>query len=210
MSTPSAWGLTYEQVISLCWLAYAGQGTVGQWKFSDGTMWTLNEVNEVGIFRAVLVTSPTGKKILSYSGTDDPADWIDNVLQRVISLSPQYTYAAAIGRYYSPDIVVGHSLGGGLASYTAVRLGLETATFNPAPLSLFNGLPQYVYGGKVTNYVVRGEALDLMDTYDPSSSRIGKIYYVQSSGTNPIEKHLINFLVGFVAPKRVPFYSKFR
>ena len=88
MSTPSAWGLTYEQVISLCWLAYAGQGTVGQWKFSDGTMWTLNEVNEVGIFRAVLVTSPTGKKILSYSGTDDPADWIDNVLQRVISLSP--------------------------------------------------------------------------------------------------------------------------
>lgn len=204
MAAPSAWGLTYEQVISLCWLAYAGQGTVGQWKFSDGTLWTLAEVNELGSFRAVVVKSPAGKTILSYAGTDDNFDWVDNASQEVFGLAPQYTYASVLGVYYSPDIVTGHSLGGGLASYTGVYRGIETATFNPAPLL---NPPS---GGKVINYVVKGEGLDLLDNYDGArTSRVGTINYVQSNGLNPVDKHLIKNLVGFVPPTRVSFYSRF-
>lgn len=206
MSAPNAWGLTYNQVISLCWLAYAGQGTEGQWKFSDGTLWTLNEVNEVGSFRAVLVTSPSGKKILSFSGTDGllTFDWVANAMQEVIGLAPQYTYASALGVYYSPDVVVGHSLGGGLATYTGVYRGIQTATFNPAPLV---NPPS---SSKVINYVVKGEGLDILDKYDGTrTTRVGPIHYVQSTGLNPVDKHLIKNLVGFVAPTRVSFYSKF-
>lgn len=209
MAAPSAWGLTYEQVISLCWLAYAGQGVVGRWKFSDGTMWNLTEVNELGSFRAVLVSSPNSKKILCYAGTDDLLDWADNVSQRLLSMSGQYSYAAAIGLYYRPDIVVGHSLGGGLASYTGIHQARETATFNPAPLSLPNAVPGLLLSGKVINYVVKGEGLDLLDTVDVGSTRIGTIHYVQSTGTNPVEKHVIKNLVGFTAPTKTSFYDRF-
>jgi hypothetical protein len=210
MAAPSAWGLTYMQVVGLCWLAYAGQGTVGRWKFSDGTMWTLDEVNEPGSFRAVVVTSPRGKKILAISGTDDTFDWVDNASQRLLSLSGQYSYATATALYYQPDIVVGHSLGGGMASYVGIRLALETATVNPAPLSLPNAAPGAVLGGKVVNYVAPGEGLDLLDRYDPFSTRIGTIHYVASNGTNLVEKHLLKNLVGFQAPVRVSFYDRFK
>jgi hypothetical protein len=207
MTAPNAWGLTYEDVIGLCWLAY--EGTAGRWMFGSGSFWNVTTVNAPLNFRAVLVTSPEGKKILSFSGTDSglSPDWLDNIQQGLTGMSWQYSYAAGISMYYRPDIVVGHSLGGGLASYVAIHQGRNAATINPAPLYMgitptgnFSNLPlKIIFNNKVINYVAKGEALDLLDTL-PSMARVGTIHYVPSIGTNPVEKHLLRYLAAYVAP----------
>ncbi len=206
MPGPSFWGLAYEEVIGLCWLAYAGQGTVGRWRFGNGTFWNLTTVIEPLNFRAVVVTSPTGKKILSFSGTDAglSPDWLDNIQQGLTGYSWQYGFAAGLGVIHNPDIVVGHSLGGGLASYVAIHQARYTSTINPAPLNLTGlgggNIPgRVLFHSKVKNYVVKGEALDLLDIL-PNMDRVGAIHYVPSIGTNPVEKHLIRYLADYVAP----------
>jgi hypothetical protein len=206
MSAPNAWGLTYQDVVSLCWLAYGGQGKVGNWQFPGGGTWNLTTIIEPLNFRAVVVTSPSGKKILSFSGTDGgmSPDWLDNISQGLTGLSWQYAFAAGVALAHNPDIVVGHSLGGGLASYVAIHQGRKAATINPAPLHLlgFNGgniIGRVLFSDKVVNYVVRGEALDLLDIL-PNMDRPGAIHYVPSNGTNPVQKHLLNNLTGFTAP----------
>lgn len=206
MSAPSAWGLTYQDVVSLCWLAYGGQGVVGNWTFPGGGIWNLTTVIEPLNFRAVVVISPSGKKILSFSGTDSgpSPDWLDNIQQGLTGMSWQYAFAAGVGIAHNPDIVVGHSLGGGLASYVAIHQGRNCATINPAPLHLLgagggNIVGRVLFSSKVVNYVAKGEALDLLDIL-PGMDRPGTIHYVPSNGTNPVEKHLIKNLTGFVAP----------
>ncbi len=202
----SAWGLSYQDVLGLCWLAYSGQGTEGRWRFQTGTLWNLTDVTEPGNFRAVVVTSPSGKKILSFSGTDSgpSPDWLDNITQGLTGLSWQYSFAAATGMYFRPNIVVGHSLGGGLASYVAIHQGRSAATVNPAPLHLTgvtggNLIPRLINDDKVINYVARGEALDLLN-YLPSMERVGTVHYVPTTGSDPIQKHLLSYFSGFVPP----------
>lgn len=215
MSAPSAWGLTYQDVVSLCWLAYGGQGIEGKWKFPSGSIWELTTVIEPLNFRAVVVKSPTGKKILSFSGTDSgpSPDWIDNIQQGLTGMSWQYAFAAGVGIAQNPDVVVGHSLGGGLATYVGIHQGRNTATINPAPLNLLgqnggNVLGRVLFSSKVVNYVVKGEALDLLDIL-PNMDRPGAIYYVPSNGSNPVQKHLLNNLTGFAAPTFVSAMQKF-
>jgi pimeloyl-ACP methyl ester carboxylesterase len=203
MPEPSTWGLKYEEVVGLTWLAYKGQGTVGRWRFPNaGSVWNLTAVYQVLNFRAVLVEGP--KRILSFSGTDQLTDWGDNIQQGLLGLSPQYLGALAVALQARPEIVVGHSLGGGLASYVAIYQGRRAATVNPAPLNinLASGLPMIINNGSVFNYVVRGEALDVLDTYTLGMRRIGRIHYVSSTGTDLVAKHLLPNLVGFNAPVR--------
>lgn len=115
--------------------------------------------------------------------------------------------------YYRPDIVVGHSLGGGLASYVAIRQGKTAATINPAPLNLMgaggSNVPgRIVFNNKVLNYVVNGEALDLLikgqflDVLNvlPPIARVGTVNYVPSIGADPLQKHLLRYLSTYVAP----------
>lgn len=206
MSTPGAWGLSYEDVIGLSWMAYAGQGTRGRWRMASGT-WEITNVLEEGSYRAVTVMSPGGKKVLSFAGTDDIMDWGDNVEQGLIGFSPQYMLARVHALFVNPDIVTGHSLGGGLASYAAINNFIEAATINPAPLNLTgilgtNILPRLVNSGKVINYVVPGEALDILDNVAPNMRRVGTIHNVSSGGSSPIDKHLIPNLTAFRAPTR--------
>jgi hypothetical protein len=59
-----------------------------------------------------------------------------------------------------------------------------------------------INNGKVVNYVVRGEALDLLDRYAPNMRRIGTIHYVPSVGSDAVAKHLLPNLSGFTAPVR--------
>ena len=202
MSTQNAFGLTYEDVIGLSWLAY--EGTVGRWRFGNGKFWEITTVNETFNFRAVVVTSSEGKKILSFSGTDSglTPDWIDNLMQGTTGMSWQYSYAAGVALYHRPDMLVGHSLGGGLASYVAIHQGRNAATINPAPLHLVgagNGPLMVIFKNKVINYVAKGEALDLLDIL-PSMARVGTINYVPSIGKDPIQKHLLRYLAAYVAP----------
>lgn len=205
MSVPDAWGLKYEEVVGLTWLAYKGQGTPGTWNFPNaGSSWSLTNVFERGSFRAVLVK---GKKtILSFSGTDDLADWGDNVGQGLTGVSGQYAYALYVARTNAADLVVGHSLGGGLASYVAIYGGKQCATVNPAPLNinLASGIGMIRNNDLVVNYVAAGEALDILDGAMVNMRRVGKIYNVPSTGGwNPVARHLLGNLSGFTAPVKV-------
>jgi hypothetical protein len=205
MSVPDAWGLKYEEVVGLTWLAYKGQGTPGNWSFPNaGSTWNLVSVFERGSFRAVLVK---GKKtVLSFSGTDDGADWGDNVGQGLTGISGQYAYALYIARSNASDLVVGHSLGGGLASYVAIYGGRQAATVNPAPLNInaASGLAMLKNNDLVVNYVAPGEALDLLDAAMLNMRRVGKIYNVPSTGGySPVARHLLPNLSGFSAPVKV-------
>lgn len=204
MAVASAWGLKYEEIVGLSWLAYNGQGIVGRWRFPNaGSVWNLTRVYQVLSFRAVLIEGE--KKILSFSGTDEGLDWLDNVQQGLTGLSAQYLGALGLASRVNPDIVIGHSLGGGLASYVGIYQGRQTATVNPAPLNInpVSGLPIIIRGGKVVNYVVLGEALDLLDKAAFNMTRVGTIHYVPSTGTSPVAKHLLNNLNGFVAPVKI-------
>ena len=204
MSVPDAWGLKYQEVVGLAWLAYKGKGDVGHWRFPNaGSVWNVTRVYQVLNFRAVLVEGE--KKILSYSGTDDLADWGDNISQGLLGASPQYLGALALAKRTQPDIVVGHSLGGGLASYVGIYQGKHTATVNPAALNInpISGIPMILHNNRVINYVVRGEVLDLLDRTMPNMRRIGKIHHVPSNGSSPIQKHSLANLSGFVTPVRI-------
>ncbi|HEY0657813.1 MAG TPA: hypothetical protein VGD05_05040 [Pyrinomonadaceae bacterium] len=206
MPVPDAWGLKYEEVVGLSWLAYSGQGIIGNWRFPNvGSIWRLTRVYQVLNFRAVFVESP--KRILSFSGTDAgmSPDWLDNIQQGLTGLSAQYLAALALAATVQTDVVVGHSLGGGLASYVSIYQGKKAATVNPAALNInaASSIPMLVNNGKVVNYVAPGEALDLLDKTAPTMRRIGTIHYVPSNGADPIAKHLLNNLTGFAAPVKV-------
>lgn len=205
MSIPSAWSLEYMEVVSLAWLAYKGQGTPGKWKFSNGSTWDLTGVVERGNFRAVVVKN-SKKTVLSFSGTDDTSDWLDNAAQGLTGVSWQYAFALMVARANAADIVVGHSLGGGLASYVGVYGGKQCATVNPAPLNInpLSGIAMIKNGNLVINYVASGEALDILDTIAINMMRPGRIYNIPSSGGhNPVNRHLLNYLTDFKAPTKV-------
>ncbi|MGI8786679.1 MAG: hypothetical protein ACR2HG_02810 [Pyrinomonadaceae bacterium] len=202
MSYPDAWGLKYEEVMSLAWLAYKGHGTNGTWNFPNaGSTWTIENVFEQGSFRAVLVTGR--KRILSLSGTDDAGDWVDNIGQGLTGISGQYLRAVHLAGATAPDVVVGHSLGGGMASYCAIYNGRQAATINPAPLNInpVSAVQMFRRHGLVINYVAPGEVLDILDKTMINMKKIGRIIPVSSNGgANPISRHSIANLVGFVEP----------
>lgn len=205
MSVPDAHGLKYEEVVSLAWLAYKGQGTPGNWSFPGaGSTWTVANIFERGSFRAALIK---GKKtVLAFSGTDDLADWGDNVGQGLTGISWQYAYALMLARTNASDIVVGHSLGGGLASYVAIYGGRQCATVNPAPLNInaASGIGMLRNSSLVINYVAPGEALDVLDAVMLNMRRVGKIYNVASTGGwSPVARHLLGNLEGFSAPVKI-------
>lgn len=204
MSVPNAWGLKYMEVASLTWLAYKGQGTPGKWNFATGGTWELTRVIERGNFRAVVVKN-SEKTVLSFSGTDEGTDWLDNAAQGLTGISWQYAYALMVSRANAANIVVGHSLGGGLATYVAIYGGKYCATVNPAPMNinLASGVAMIRNGDLVINYVAAGEALDILDTIAPNMIRPGRIYNVASSGGyNPVNRHLLSYLTGFTAPTK--------
>jgi len=177
MSNPDAWGLKYEEVQSLTWLACKGRGTAGNWSFpNSGGTWTVANVYEKGSFRAVLVKGR--KTVLSISGTDDAGDWVDNAGQGLGGVSGQYLYALKLAKSTAPDIVVGHSLGGGMASYCAIYGGRLAATINPAPLNIniVSGIAMLKNGNLVINYVVGGEILDILDSAMLNMKKVGRTF----------------------------------
>ena len=203
MSTPDAWGLSFPEVMGLTWLAYKGNGMVGRWNINGGT-WNVRSVYEQGSFRAVLVEGRDN--VLSFSGTDDGGDWVDNVGQGVAGASGQYIHALRLALQTSANIVVGHSLGGGLAAYCGIYARKRAATINPAPLNinLASLVGMAANQNLVINYVAPGEVLQLLNSVAPNMCLVGRRYSVPSSGGfNPIMRHSISNLDGFVAPTRM-------
>jgi hypothetical protein len=95
-------------------------------------------------FHAGVYQGPGGQVVIAYEGTKSIPDWFNNIKQITdLSGTPdQYKQALVLAReikkqYNAEDIIlVGHSLGGGLAQYAGAMEGLETVTFNHAGLWL--------------------------------------------------------------------------
>jgi hypothetical protein len=212
MAVPDAHGVPYLDVVTLCWLAYkdrkGGEKRSGPpWRSCTGNSWTVTREIEIGPLHAI-VAQGLGKTILAFSGTDELADWGDNIAQGLTGISGQYLLSPFIAGSSGCEMVVGHSLGGGLASFVAIHRGIKAATVNPAPLNvfnLFNAINMIRRSSLVINYVVLWEALDILDKISPRMRRVGRIIYVNPKGGswNPITRHGLDYLAGFTPPTKI-------
>ncbi|MCA9705232.1 MAG: hypothetical protein KDK70_05205, partial [Myxococcales bacterium] len=106
---------------------------------------------------------------------------------------PQYGAGRRFsGRFDKGVVLVGHSLGGGIASYAAAQHGTHAATIFPAPINpLWLGFPLPPWPAKGTtiqNYVCSGEILT-MAAWTPHMRRYGKDVWIESNASGPIDKH---------------------
>jgi len=123
--------------------------------------------------------TPTGQYLLAFRGTDEAADWISNAWLGVDLMkftSPHYAAAddlvAALVRKGIQPMVLGHSLGGGMAQYTAYRHNLRVVGFNASPVP-----ERYLSGSRYDASRARlYTALELPQRQpDPSSNVDGRV-----------------------------------
>ncbi len=126
-------------------------------------------------FMARVYVSGTGadaKYVVAFRGTQGNSDWLSNAKQAFGVSSDHYQKALAIGdaiaRSGNQNVTLtGHSLGGGLASASAIASGQDAVTFNAAGLSdaTIRNANQIRTNagvgnaGNVDAYFIRGEVL---------------------------------------------------
>ena len=118
-------------------------------------------------FRAELYQqAPSGDYILVFRGTQERSDWLTNAWSGVdlgAIEAPHYRAASdlvsALRKQHITPLVVGHSLGGGLAQYVGYKFGLKVVGFNSAPLPR-----RYFTGGAGTStqYIRLFSAIEFM------------------------------------------------
>lgn len=134
------------------------------------------DFDPTGFAAATYKNTASGKYFVVFRGSENPknphnlsTDWVNNVAH-VIQVPFQYTegldYArkqmVAYGGINNVSLV-GHSLGGGIAMYSAAMTGMDAVTFNPAKLwgastaASINFAANDVPIGAVTNYVFDNE-----------------------------------------------------
>jgi RHS repeat-associated protein len=157
-------------------------------------------------FGAGLYRAPNGEYYLAMRGTQPTsgANWLANLMQGFGFKSSQYDQAVnlanavdrAIGAIGGNLIMVGHSLGGGLASAGSYATGRDAITFNAAGLS-----SRYATGnpGNIRAHYIRGDILSMLQDYTP-------FFAPSAAGTriphapphwheDPLSRHLMgNFL----------------
>lgn len=87
--------------------------------------------------------SKSNKSVIAYRGTDSKQDYIMSNLAFPFSI-PYKSAIKAVKKYVKKNssrdlVVVGHSLGGGLALCASVHQGIPAITFDPSP-RIFDGL----------------------------------------------------------------------
>jgi hypothetical protein len=110
--------------------------------------------------------------VLAFAGTNDMEDVQQDLSQFFnTGAASQYGNAVTLGRkfasYYDgyEKTIVGHSLGGGLATAASMATDIPAITFNPAAMTEYTKTQlgiQNSNGTSITNYVVAGEPLSII------------------------------------------------
>ncbi len=134
-----------------------------------------------GLDAALYRDEDTGKYSLAFRGSesanlhDIKTDWLEsNATQAMGALPPEYRQGAALAAKVTQALgedvhLVGHSLGGGIANYAAIKNNLDFTVFNAAGLSrpvekgLSKALAEY-----------KGEGVVINDKYDPLTNLGGQ------------------------------------
>lgn len=120
-------------------------------------------------FRAGVFENAQGEKVVAFKGTDFTSleDWKNNVGQDMMGGSDYYTRAQdiayAMHESGADPSFTGHSLGGGLASAAARRIGADASTFNAAGLNP-NTLAGRMPGGHIDRVYVKGDIVTGIQT----------------------------------------------
>ncbi len=182
---PAAQGLEFSETKDASDLAYkANQGE--SYKFVNGEHWRVVDVqndSNTG-FRAVALQSadPTDHRVIvAFAGTSGSLtgpDWQTDFKQAAGLPTGQYQEAVDFANKWKATdgnnvILTGHSLGGGLASYAALKTNLHATAVNAAPLALDHLSINPADYMRVTQYYVPGEALSVVNKANPLDVRPG-------------------------------------
>jgi len=178
---------------------------------SLGKEWyTLRTVEAPDGFRAVLFKRRDANKyVLAFTGTDEFIDWAADETQATVGFSSQYNRAVDLAGKLQKKLgqmnlrLVGHSLGGGLASTAALVHGLEATTFNPAgvhTVTLWSHNADRDKAEKlITAHCVKGEILTSVQdaNWVPIGlllpDTVGNIRHISDpKAGNPLERHGID------------------
>lgn len=156
---------------------------------------------ETGFHAEVYRNSITGEAILAFQGTDfdSRVDWENNLKQGLGLESPQYKQANRVAREFADAFadekrsLTGHSLGGGMAAYSALATGIDATTFNAAGLNARTldriGVTREEALDLVTAHHVNGEAVNWAQdstTADLVAAGLLGAGYVGNSNFDPV------------------------
>lgn len=188
----AAQGLAFAETKGASDLAY--DADVGEtYEFANGTQWRvvdLEDDSDTG-FRAIALrsTDPNDDRVIvAFAGSSDGADWKNNFEQGFGLPSDQYRQAKEFAaewkqREGSNVILTGHSLGGGLASYAAIKNDLPATGVNSAPLAANHLGIDPTDWARITQYYVPGEALSAVNSANPTDFRPGISIAVEGKGS---------------------------
>lgn len=156
-----------------------------------------------GYLSGVYTREENGREytVIAYAGTDEHhKDWFTNIPQMLGYTPQQYKDALVIASYYKDKdnvTLVGHSLGGGLASLAALVYDINAITFNAAGLS--KGVMEdhgilNKYQGRITANIIHGEILNALFWNTQYQAAGQFIFYWQpkKSDDGRISRHSIN------------------
>ncbi|WP_420933670.1 toxin TcdB middle/N-terminal domain-containing protein [Alteromonas sp. A081] len=125
-----------------------------------------------GLQSALYVNQDTGHSVLAFAGTNGASDWIANIRQAFGLESAQYTQAMvqaqAVHAATNGNVqFVGHSLGGGLASASAIVTGGRATVFNAAGVNsrTVGGLTPAP--GSITHFQSSFDGLQMLNSITP-------------------------------------------